>query len=139
MEPHSSATGAKRRVQKIWKLSGELILAGAFTGSILWARSILSASGPGSLAAILGIVLPILILTVWWAHIIFMIRRMDELEQAIETRSMAMACAATVWITTVWGMLQLFVGAPKLPLVMVAPLAAIIYGVIRFIVGVRYR
>jgi hypothetical protein len=139
METEPSAVGASRRAQKIWKLSGELLLASAFAGSILWARSIVDASGPGSPAAVLGIVLPILVLTGWWVHIIIAIRRMDELEQAIEVRSMAMACAATVWITTVWGMMQVFAGAPGLPLVMVAPLAAVIYGVIRFAVGVRYR
>ncbi len=128
-----------RRARVLWRRIGELGLASAFAASIFWARPVLSGNDAGSAAAIAGIVLPIVILSAWWVHIIFAIRRMDELEQAIEMRSMAMACAATVWITTVWGMLQLFAGAPELPLVMVAPLAAVIYGVIRFIVGVRYR
>ena len=120
---------------QIWFRLAEIGLALAFAASIFWGRSHHMHGGSGVIAVIPTIVL----LTAWWASIVISIRRLDELQQAIETRSLAIAGGLTVWITIVWGFLQLALEVPELPLFMVGPLAAMIYGGIRLIVGVKYR
>ena len=67
------------------------------------------------------------------------IKALGEFERAIATRSLAISCGVTLWITTAWGLAALFMGVPVLPLALAAPLAAGVYAIIRVIFMIRYR
>lgn len=139
MEPESDNSKVARRARKLREIAGELALVAAFLGSVLLAREI-STGDRGSLVMnSLAAAFPIAVLSVWWVFIALKIRKLDEFERSIETRSMAIACAVTVWTTTVWGLISVFVGAPEMPLVLTAPLAAAAYGVIRTVLVFGYR
>lgn len=139
MEPESRNSKVARRARNLRQIAGELALVAAFIASVLLAREI-SAADHGSFAMRgLAAALPITVLCAWWVFLAVKIRKLDEFERLIETQSMAIACAVTVWITTVWGLVPIFVGAPEMPLVLTAPLAASIYGVIRAVLVFGYR
>lgn len=139
MEPESDTSRAARNARKLREIAGQLALVVAFIASVLVAREI-SADDRGSVAVrSLAAAFPIAVLSVWWVFLALKIRKLDEFERSIETQSMAIACAVTVWITTVWGLISVFVGAPEMPLVLTAPLAAAIYGVIRAVLVLGYR
>lgn len=139
MEPESAAGKASRRAKGIKRYFSEFLLALAFVGAMFVARGILRAEEQSLWLRIVAVALPGLVLTLWFAAYVFAIRAMDELEQAMETRSLAIACGVTLWITTVWGLSTIAFGAPSLPLGLIAPLAAAVFGIVRLLVGVRYR
>lgn len=117
----------------------ECLIAAGFIGSVFGARLVIEA-GPFSPIVKIAALLPAIIaLTVWWGLYAQRILGLDELEQKIETRSIAVAGGLTIWITTAWGLLAFFAVAPGLPLVFVAPLAGAIYGAVRLAVALRYR
>ncbi len=139
MEPESSASKARRRTQSRRHSAIELAIAAAFVGAVFIGDRIAESGAPSSAMKILAAGLPIAILTIWWAFYAAHIKALGEFERNIATQSLAIACGVTLWITTAWGLIILFAGAPALPLAMVAPLAALIYAVIRAIFTIRYR
>ena len=138
MESESSASIAKRRAQSLRQVSAELILAGAFVAAIFFGVELVDSNSPGYLRA-LAVLLPIIVLTLWWGFYSAYIMKLEEFQQTIATRSIAIACGATLWFTTTYGILAFYVNVPKLPLVMVAPLAASAYGIIRVAFALKYR
>jgi hypothetical protein len=120
------------------RYGAELALSVAFIGALLLTNKIPGADTSLALG-LLAVLAPALVLTLWFGFYVVTLRSMDELEQAMETRSLAIACGVTLWITTVWGVAGLALGVSVLPLVFVAPLAAAIFGIVRVIVGLRYR
>ena len=118
---------------------GECLIAAGFIGAVFGARLIIEADSYGPIVKIAALTPAIIALTVWWGLYARRIRGLDELEQKIETRSIAVAGGLTIWITTAWGLLAYFALAPGLPLVFVAPLAGAIYGAVRLLVALRYR
>jgi hypothetical protein len=117
----------------------EVALALAFVAAMLFAGPIIRSSDAGGLLRLAAIAAPVTVLTIWFAAYFFAIRSMDELEQAMETRSLAIACGVTIWLVTVLGLSNLAMGTPAPALAFVAPLAAVVFGVTRAIVGIRYR
>lgn len=139
METESPAGRAARRTKGIRRYLVEAVLAFSFVGAMLVSSAIVKSDAAGPLLRLVAVALPGLVLTVWFAAYVFAIRAMDELEQAMETRSLAIACGVTLWGTTIWGLSNVALGTPVLPVALVAPFAAMIFGVVRVIVGVRYR
>lgn len=116
----------------------ELALATAFVAAIFISGQ-LTKDAPTFFAKGAAVALPVIALTAWWLFYAKFVKGLGEFEQAIATKSLAIACGVTLWITTSWGLATIFMDAPALPLVMAAPLAAIIYSIIRIIFAIRYR
>ena len=115
----------------------EAVIALGFSGTVIAAVNLADVVPDPAEPALA--IFPVAVLTLWWAFYALRIRALDELGQVIATRSLALACAVTIWITTVWGLLTLIAGVPALPLIFVAPVAAGSYGLIRLAVMLRYR
>lgn len=139
MEAESSAGRASRRRKALRRYAIEASLAVAFVAAMLVAGPIIKNAEAGAYLRLVAVILPATVLTIWFAAYYFAIRAMDELEQAMEMRSLAIACGITFWATTIWGLSNLALATPVLPIALIAPLAAAIFGVVRVIVGVRYR
>lgn len=130
MEPESPASKAKRRARAFRRHGIELVLAAAFVGAVLLGDQIAQAEEAGFALKAVALGLPLIVLTGWWALYALHIMSLGEFERAIAMRSLAISCGVTVWITTAWGLAAMFAGVPALPLVMIAPLAAVIYGLV---------
>jgi hypothetical protein len=116
----------------------DFAIAAAFIAAMIVARRV--TDGEASLPVRwLAAGLPIIVVTVWWLYLAREIRKLDEFQRAVQMRALAIASAITLWITTVWGLVFHFVGGPMLPLVFVAPLGALIFGVIQQVIFFRYR
>lgn len=139
MEPESAVSVARRRARALRRQSIEVLIAIAFVGAVLFGGRIAQAEGAGLALKALALGLPLVVLTGWWAFYAWLIKSLGEFEQAIATRSLAISCGATLWITTAWGLAVMFAGIPALPLVMIAPLAAAIYGFVRIFYFFFYR
>jgi len=138
MEPESSVSVARRRARSLRRVGIEFILASAFVAAILFGVELVDRHSPGYLRG-LAILLPVVILTLWWLFYSAHIKGLEEFQQTIAIRSLAIACGATLWVTTAWGLTTLYLSVPPLPLEMVAPLAAFIYAIIRVAFVFRYR
>lgn len=139
MEPESPASKAKRRARAFRQNVSEFALAGAFVGAVFFGDRIAHAEGAGPALKAFAVGLPIVVLTGWWAFYAWLIKSLGEFERATATQSLAISCGATLWITTAWGLAVAFAGAPALPLAMVAPLAAVIYSLVRVFFIFHYR
>lgn len=117
----------------------EGILAGMFVVSIALLAPAPEVKEAFSFVKFMTALPVIIILTLWWALHVKRITQLDELQRTIELRSLAIACGVILWITTVWGVMSIWGGMPELPLVIVAPLAAVVYGIIRTVINLRYR
>lgn len=137
MEPESRESMAHRRWQSIRRQLIELFLAAVFAITIIVSARMTRAESslPKQLIAVLASVTA---LTFWFGYYTRTLRNLPEFEKMIATRALAIACAITVWVTTVWGLAVLMMGVPALPLAMVAPLAALIYAVIRAVLMSHY-
>ncbi len=139
MEPETAASKKKRHAQRIRSSVIEIALAVVFLGAVFFADSVTNNSPTNISLRLVAVGLPIFLLTVWWCFYVRQISALDEFERSIATRSLAVACAVTIWITTAWGLVSLIVGVAALPLVMIAPLAALIYSLVRVLLAFGYR
>jgi len=139
MESESSASKAKRRARSFQRHGTEFVLAAAFVGAVYIGGRITQTEGTGPVLKVAAVALPLVVLTGWWAFYALLINSLDEFERAMATRSLAISCGATLWITTAWGLAVAFVGAPALSLAMVAPLAVVIYSLVRVFFVFYYR
>jgi hypothetical protein len=138
MESHSSVPRSKRRGRQLRYIAAELGAAGAFVVALLVATRAFETPAP-AFARVAAILALVAVLPIWFALYVAHIRGLDELERSIEYRSLALACGVTIFVTTAWGLGGAFLGLPTLPLVFVAPLAAALYGVVRFAIGAGYK
>lgn len=115
----------------------EFSFAAAFVVAIFWGDHQADITS-GSITRIAAVAVPIVILTAWWIFYARHISGLGEFERAVATRSLAVACGVTIWVTTVWGIISLILDAPALPLVLVAPVAVVIYSVIRSLFMRKY-
>ena len=138
MEPESDAARRKRRNKRIRYTLTELVIVAGFVAAIFLSRALAQEEAPLALKLV-AVALPIGVLTGWWYFYYRHIRSLGEFEQVIATRSLAIAFGITLWIATAWGLLSVLVGAPALPAMMIAPLAAIVYSVTQGIFMLLYR
>lgn len=138
MEDESPESVTFRRRRRWREAAADFALGGVFLASVFIADKIISGE-PNMLARILSASAPVAFLSLWWAFHARRTLRLDEFARAIEIRSFAIAGAALVWIGTVWGLMILYFSAPPPPLILVAPLAALIYGAARTIILSGYR
>ena len=111
------------------RLSLEFALAVLFAGSVLISDRI--GTGPGNIAAgLLAVALPVLALSAWFFVCARNIAALRDFEKAVAVRAIAITSGVVLWVTTAWGLCSLHLGAPELPLALVAPLAAGIYSLI---------
>lgn len=128
-----AARSARLRAQVAsWIVS--LGMAVLFIASTWWAEARL-AEGAGN--GLLWAGLPVAVLTLWWLSYLRLIRRFDELERRIEVRSVAISGALVLWIITSWGILAELLGVAMMPAYLFAPLAVLIYALVRFL-GARF-
>ena len=116
----------------------ELALAAGFGFSVFLGDKI-SGQTDNFIFQLIGVALPVSALSIWFAFYYWHIRRLPEFEQTIATQAFAIAFGLLVWIVTIWGLCIEFIQAPAPILVMIAPLAATIYAVIRFVLFRYYR
>ena len=136
MEPESKASIVSRRKRQLFSAAAELGVAALFVVTIFVASKVTATSIATKLVMAAA---PIIVLSLWWYLYYRQIAALDELARSIAVRALAIACAVTIWVTTAWGLLHLFAGAPALPLVFVAPLAAVIYCAIRAALVLGYK
>ncbi len=139
MQPESEQSKSKRRARRFRRAAVEGVIAASFVIAVIIGDRLIGDGGASLSVRWLAAGLPIIVLSFWWVHLAREIRKLDEFEQSVEIRALAIAGAVTVWIATAWGIVSLIVGAPALPLAMTAPLAAIIFGAIRQIIVFSYR
>ncbi len=138
MESESSASVAKRRARFLRQFSAEFILASAFVAAVFFGVKLVDGNSPNYLRG-LAALLPVIVLTLWWCFYSVHIMRLEEFYQTIAIRSIAIACAATLWLTTAYGFMALYMNVPEMPLVMVAPLTTSVYAIIRGAFTLKYR
>jgi len=138
MESESQASITRRRMRSLRRFGLEFALAGAFVIAVLWGHETVDRHSSSYLRCI-AILLPVFVLTLWWSFYSAHIKGLEEFEQTIATRSIAIACAITLWIITALGLATIYMDLQTLPLVMVAPLAAFVYAIIRAVFMLKYR
>jgi|GEM_PF-3778029 len=138
MEPESKESIARRQRRVITLHAAEIALAGSFVLSVIAADRIAEHAG-GLILRLVALVLPVLFLTLWFSFYAWYIRSLSDFEQSIATRALAIAFGLTVWVATIWGLCDVFLQAPTLPLTLIAPLAAVIYAVSRGLLAASYR
>ncbi len=79
--------------------------------------------------------LPIALLALWAWEFFKVIRDDDEMMQALALRAISFSGVLVLLLATMWGMLELLVGAPQFPLFLLLPAFAAIYGISSAIVG----
>lgn len=136
MEPESQSSITNRRRKRLLNTAAELGVAALFVVAILGGSELAEGGALAKFAAAGG---AIIILSLWWWLYYRQIAQLDELERSISIRALAIAGAVTIWVATVWGLLHVFAGAPLLPLVFVAPLAAVISCVTRAFLVFGYK
>ncbi|WDI32545.1 hypothetical protein PUV54_04970 [Hyphococcus flavus] len=139
MEQESSASKSKRRARVLRRSATEVFFAMLFVAAVLIGDRSASGQDAALYMKILAVGLPLLVVTVWWLFYAKLITSLGEFERAMATRSLAISCGVTLWVTTAWGLAIEFAGAPGLSLALIAPLAAIIYSVTRAIFHFVYR
>lgn len=138
MKEESLASKRSRSIKTMKLLCVELGIAAGFVATIFFGHQYASEDASATLK-FLAVLLPILVLSIWWMFYSFYIRNLGEFEQSIAIRSIAIACAITLWITTAWGLTAIYMNTPALPLVFIAPIAHSIYGIVRVFFTIRYR
>lgn len=138
MEPESTASKANRRARILRQQLTEFALAAIFIAAFFIGDR-MAESTSSFLTKSIAFLLPVIALTIWWAFYANHIKSLREFEQVIATRSLAIACGVTLWVTTSWGLAALFIGVPVLPLALAAPLAAVVYAIVRVVFMIRYR
>lgn len=138
MEPESKVSIARRRQQLVKEHTLELAVAGGFVFSLILGDKI-SGQADNFIFQLLGVALPVCVLSIWLTYYYWFIRRLSEFEQTIATQALAIAFGLVVWIVTIWGICIEFIQAPAPIPIMIAPLAATIYAVIRFVLYRYYR
>ena len=93
----------------------------------------------GSLALLLAILATIPVLFVLLSIGLYLKEETDEFERSVVVQSQLLAIAATLAITTFWGILQLFHIAPALPPFRVGAIYWICAGLATPIIRLRYR
>jgi hypothetical protein len=74
-----------------------------------------------------------------WAMGAYVATEPDEFERSLIVQSMLWGLGVTLSVTTVWGFMENFAGAPRLDLYLVFPLFMIAFGVAQPLVRSRYR
>jgi hypothetical protein len=136
LENETPAAAAARRSRRLRQWLAEAAFGGAFLLAAFGAGRIADIGGALSIAAV---AVAIAVLTAWFAAYIAWHRRLDEFGRALDLRAVALAGVAVIWFTTAWGLAETFLRAPDLPIVLLAPLAAFLYAVIRAFAASTYR
>ncbi len=78
---------------------------------------------------------PLVLLALWGWEFFKVIRDDDEMMQALALRAVSLSAVLVLLLATMWGVLELLVGAPQFPLFLLLPSFAALYGVTSAIVG----
>ncbi|GEM_PF-2955445 len=94
----------------------------------VWIGARLARRGEG-LIDIAAAALPIVILAAWIWEFTLMLRRADEMVRAIQHRALAISCGAVLAGAVAWNVVQMMLGWPPLPPLLLAPAWAVAYGI----------
>jgi hypothetical protein len=83
------------------------------------------------------VALPIALLALWAWEFFKVIRDDDEMMQGLALRAISFSGVLVLLLATMWGMLERLVGAPQLPLFLLMPGFAAVYGIVSTIMGTR--
>lgn len=114
----------------------ELSFALAFAFAVLWASSDQRVNLQEKTT---GFILILVTLTAWWMFYLRQIIRLGEFERVVAVQALAVTCALVLWVATVWALATALFGFVSFPLFLIAPLAAMIFALVRFGLFLRYR
>ncbi|WP_308909800.1 hypothetical protein [Pseudokordiimonas caeni] len=129
----------KKRMGKLARYLLEAALTIGFLISFVAGRDLVAAEGVTTAGKLMGALVPISLLTIWFLYFFFQIRKMDEFERYLEVLSLAVAGGVCMWIVIVWGTISSFMGWQSTDIMLAAPIVAGVYGLIRGFMMVRYR
>ncbi|WCL52755.1 hypothetical protein [Gimibacter soli] len=129
----------KKRMGKFARHFLEAALATGFVISFVAGKDLVAVEGVTTASRLMGALVPVSLLTIWFLYYFFQIRRMDELERYLEVLSLAVAGGVCMWIVIVWGTLSAFMQWEEADIMLAAPIVAGVYGLIRGFMMVRYR
>lgn len=87
----------------------------------------------------LGPALPAIVLVLWAIVFVRMVRAVDEMQQAIQARAVAIAGGGVVFAASVWGLFEHMLGAPQFPAFLLLPAFSVAYGTAMASLGSRQR
>ena len=138
LEPESRESVARRRITMARRTAIDIGVAALFAASILLQQRLLAPGAPPALQW-LAALLPIVVLTVWFWRIAQNMISLAEFERSLEIRAAAITGGLVIWLVSVWGLLNVSIGAPSLPLPIVAPAAAVAFSIARAILASDYQ
>ena len=138
LEDESQGAAKARRAQRLRQWLGETAIASVFMGAVLAAGRFVGPE-PLNAASLFFVAAAAGILALWFAFYFHWLRRLDEFERVLEVSSIALAGGLTILFAAEWGLFVFILGAPDFPMVMLAPLFAGVYGIVRLLIALRYR
>jgi hypothetical protein len=85
----------------------------------------------------LVIAAPLALLALWAWEFFKSIRDDDEMMQMLALRAISFSALLVLLLATMWGMLEILVGAPDLPSFLLLPAFASVYGVSATVMSIR--
>lgn len=100
-----------------------------------------AATGPGGAgsASIAAVVAAAGVLAAWFFIYVRWHLTHDEFERTLELQSVALAAGLTIVAASAFGLFEVFLGGPSLPVVFIAPAFSVVYTVVRMLMTRLYR
>jgi len=114
--PHRSAASRRYKLRSI--LGAAIYIGGVLIATVLIPDHAPPSAGPIALAVLAGSGV-----LVWiWALARYLGELEDEYLRMLQVRGMLVATGVTLGVTSVWGLVELFTTAPRLPVFFVYPI-----------------
>lgn len=114
----------------------QFALLGAFA-AVMWATSAVIPTAPMPWQRWLFAAGPVSLLMLWAWEFFRAIRAQDEMMQAMHLRTVAIAAGLVLLGASLWGILERLLTVPELPMSMLLPLFAMVYGSVWTMTGGR--
>lgn len=136
-EGESAAGAALRWVRLTRRIAVESVFGIAYVAAVLAANRF-SDSGSALLASG-AVAAAIFILGFWYFQYVGFYRSLDEFERVLELKAMAIAGGVVIWIAAASWLVEEFLGASQLRMVLLAPVYAVVYLIARVAISLGYR
>lgn len=139
LESESAGHAKARHARRLRRIAAESGFAFAFVALAHVGAHAAKTDGPHAPAAVGAIALAACVFVGWSIMYVRWHRALDEFERILELRAVAIAGGAIIVAATVWGLAETTLGAPRPPLVLIAPLFSALCWSVRLLMRSAYR
>ncbi len=139
LEGESADHSRARTARRVRRGAIEIAFSLAFLALVMVAGRAAKDGADGGPASIAAVVAAALVLAAWFFIYVRWHRSHDEFERTLELQSVALAAGVTIVGATAFGLFEVFLGGPSLPIVFIAPVFSLVFGAVRILMTRAYR